>query len=121
MRSLEEYSPSRQLLDFEIEYKVIAHHDHQPNLIAWRGNDDETPQLMIHSQIYTDFAGNLNRRRADPYGGMFQDNKITGHGAVDDKSSVACYVMKVSLLNRLLEPPDFSLCLRLAGYQILNH
>ncbi|HEX7974406.1 MAG TPA: M20 family metallopeptidase [Anaerolineales bacterium] len=87
-----------------VETEILARKEHQPNLLARLGSEDQSPALMFHAHIDTVPSGDLSRWSVDPFGGELKGRKVYGRGAGDDKSSVVAQLMAILALARAGAP-----------------
>jgi acetylornithine deacetylase/succinyl-diaminopimelate desuccinylase family protein len=95
-----------------ISCEILSRNEQQPNLIARLGDPLRRPVLLYHAHIDTVPAGEMERWSYDPFDGKFQDGKIYGRGAGDDKSSVVAQVAAMLALKRA--EVEFEGCLEVA-------
>ncbi len=79
---------------------VYSNREHQPNLVACLGPEEDPVSLMFHAHIDTVPAGDESRWSHPPFEGQIHDDKLFGRGAGDDKSSVVAQIMALLVLVR---------------------
>jgi succinyl-diaminopimelate desuccinylase len=83
-----------------VEHKIYALQEHQPNLIARYPSGCHKKNLLYHAHIDTVPAGDSQNWHFDPFGGEIANGVVYGRGAGDDKGSVAAQVMAMVALAR---------------------